>query len=129
MIEPEPRADAVAREVVDAALAVHRALGPGLLEAVYEQCLAHELGLRGTEVRRQVALPVEYRGLQLESGYRVDLLAGGAVIVEVKAVEALLPVHTAQVLTYLKLSRLPLGLLINFNVPMLKQGIRRFVRT
>lgn len=128
-MEPGSAAEAAAREVVDAAIAVHRALGPGLLESVYEQCLAHELGLRGVEARRQVAVPVSYRDLRLESGFRLDLLVAGTVIVEVKAVELLLPVHTAQILTYLKLARLPIGLLINFNVPMLKDGIRRFVRS
>ncbi len=129
MTGPGPAADAVAHKVVDAAMAVHRALGPGLLESVYEQCLAHELGHSGIAVTRQVVLPVEYRGLRLESGLRLDPIAGDQVIVEVKSVESLLAVHTAQILTYLRLSGMPLGLLINFNVPLLKQGIRRFIRT
>ncbi len=129
MTGPGPAADSVARRVVDAAMAVHRTLGPGLLESVYEQCLAHELGHRGSAVTRQVVLPVEYRGLRLESGLRLGLIAGDQVTVEVKSVESLLAVHTAQILTYLRLSGMPLGLLINFNVPPLKQGIRRFIRT
>ena len=120
--------EAVAALVVDAALAVHRELGPGLLESVYEQCLAHELESRGVAVQRQVAMPVRYRGIRVESGFRMDMLVGDRVIVEIKALETLLPVHTAQVLTYLKLAHRRLGLLINFNVPLLKQGIRRLVR-
>jgi GxxExxY protein len=125
--EPSAAADAVARQVVDASLKVHRALGPGLLESAYEACLAHELVLRGIAVRRQVPLPIEYEGLRLEAGYRLDLVAGDLVIVEIKAVEALSRLHEAQLITYLKLSGISLGLLINFNVPLLKDGVRRFV--
>jgi GxxExxY protein len=112
--------------VVDAALKVHRALGPDLLETAYEQCLAHELLTRGVAVRRQVVLPVVYDGVTLDAGYRLDLVVGESVIVEVKAVEQLLRLHEAQVLTYLKLSGLPLAFLINFNVELLKDGVRRF---
>jgi GxxExxY protein len=129
VIEPAAEDDAIARAVVDAAITVHRALGPGLLESVYEQCLAHELEQRGLRLPRQVAVPVVYRGIRIETGFRLDLLVADTVIVEVKAVETLLPVHTSQILNYLKLCDRPLGLLINFNVPMLKQGLRRFVRT
>jgi GxxExxY protein len=117
--------DALATVVVDAAFRVHKELGPGLLESVYEVCLAHELGKRGLPVERQVMLPVVYDGVKIEAGLRIDLLVGGKLIVELKAVENLLPVHKAQVLTYLKLSRHRLALLINFNVPLIKDGIKR----
>jgi GxxExxY protein len=106
---------------------VHRALGPGLLESAYEACLAHELSLRGLAVRRQVPLPIVYEGLTLEAGYRLDLLVGDLVIVEIKAVEGLLRLHEAQLITYLKLSGLSLGLLINFNVGLFRDGVRRLV--
>jgi GxxExxY protein len=114
-----------ARAVVDAAIKVHTSLGPGLLESVYEACLAHELGQRGLRVERQISLPVRYAGIVIEAGLRLDLLVEQCVVIEVKAVETLLPVHTAQLLTYLKLGGYPLGLLLNFNVPHLKQGIKR----
>ncbi|MGH6964682.1 MAG: GxxExxY protein [Phenylobacterium sp.] len=120
--------EAVARQVVDAALKVHRVLGPGLLESTYEHCLAHELGLRGVPVRRQVGLPIEFEGLRLDAGYRLDMIVGDAVVVEVKAVEALSRLHEAQLLTYLRLSGFRLGLLMNFNAVQLRQGLRRFVR-
>jgi len=106
---------------------VHKALGPGLLESAYEHCLAHELAPRGVEVQRQLALPVVYEGERLDAGYRLDLVVEGSVIVEVKSLDALAPIHDAQVLTYLKLSGLRIGLLINFNVVLLKQGIKRLV--
>ncbi|MFI4966241.1 MAG: GxxExxY protein [Caulobacterales bacterium] len=125
--EPSAEADAAARAVVDAGLKVHRALGPGLLESAYEQCLAHELGLRGVLVRRQVALPILYEGQRLDAGYRLDIVVADAVVVEVKSVEALSRLHEAQLITYLKLSGLRLGLLINFNVPMFRDGVRRIV--
>jgi GxxExxY protein len=111
---------------VDAGLKVHKALGPGLLESKYEHCLAHELQSRSLSVKRQVALPIVYEGLRLEAGYRLDLLVEDAVIVEVKAVDALTRVHDAQILTYLRLSGRPVGLLINFNVELFKQGLKRF---
>jgi GxxExxY protein len=117
----------IAREVVDAAFAVHRTLGPGLLESVYEICLAHELSKRGHGVVKQAALPVVYDTIKLEAGYRIDLIVDEVVIVEVKAVEALAPVHEAQLLTYMRLSNRRLGLLINFNTALLKQGIRRMI--
>ena len=125
--EPLPRGtEETARSILDAAIAVHRQLGPGLLESVYEICLAHELTKRNHAVRTQVALPVIYDTVKLEAGYRVDLIVDECVIVEIKSVEALAPVHHAQLLTYLRLSERRLGLLMNFNVPLLKQGIKRF---
>lgn len=128
MHEPIPgRTDEVARQIVDAAFAVHKALGPGLLESVYEVCLGHELNKRGLRVERQVLVPVVYDGMRLDAGFRLDMLVQTEVVVEIKAVEALLPIHEAQVLTYLKLSGHRLGLLINFNVPIIKRGIRRLV--
>jgi GxxExxY protein len=117
--------DSVATQIVDAAYKVHTAPGPGLLESVYEACLAHELHRRGLSFERQVVLPVEYEGLKLQTGLRLDLVVGGLVVVEVKAVDILLPVHKAQLLTYLKLSGHSLGFLINFNVPVIKEGIKR----
>jgi GxxExxY protein len=117
--------DRVARCVVDAGLKVHRALGPGLLESAYEACLVHELLKRGVAVQRQVSLPVAYDGLELDAGYRLDLLVADEVIVEVKAVESLSRLHEAQILTYLKLSRRRLGLLMNFNTCLFKEGVRR----
>jgi GxxExxY protein len=120
-------AERVVREVVDAGLKVHRALGPGLLEAAYEQCLAYELETRRLTVERQVPLPIVYEDLRLEGAYRLDLLVGRCVIVEVKAVEALSRLHEAQLLTYMRLSGHRLGLLMNFNVELLKQGLRRLV--
>ena len=120
-----PETNEVARQIVDAAFAVHTALGPGLLESVYEVCLAHELRKRGLTVRQQVVLPVHYDGVRLDAGLRLDLLVNDTVIVEIKAVENLLPVHKAQALTYLKLTGCRLALLINFNVPVIKEGIHR----
>ena len=106
---------------------LHRALGPGLLESVYESCLEYELNEQGFNVQRQVALPVNYKKVKLESGYRVDLLVEKKVIVEIKAVDEIVPIHKAQLLTYLKLSDLRVGLLINFNVEVLRRGITRVV--
>lgn len=115
----------VAKQIVDAAFNVHSALGAGLLETVYEVCLEYELIKRGLKVNRQVELPVIYDNIHLEAGVRLDLLVNQSVIIELKAVEFLLPIHTAQVLTYLKLSKHRLGILINFNVPLIKDGIKR----
>lgn len=112
-------------QIIGAAIEVHKALGPGLLESAYETCLCHELSLREISFERQRPLPIEYKGTKLECGYRLDLLVEGAVVVEIKAVEAIEPIHEAQLLTYLKLGGWKLGLLINFNVPVLKDGIRR----
>lgn len=117
----------ITEQILGGAIAVHRALGPGLLESTYEACLAYELVERRLRIDRQTALPVVYRGVRIDCGYRLDLVVEGTVIVEIKAVERLLPVHEAQILTYLKLSALPVGLLLNFNVPLMKDGIRRFV--
>ncbi len=119
--------DDISGEIVDAAMEVHTALGSGLLETAYEACLAHELSCRGLRVRRQVPLPVVYKGHEIDAGYRMDLLVAERIVVELKAVEKLSPVHEAQVISYLRLSGLRVGLLINFHVPRLKQGIRRFV--
>jgi len=120
-----PETDDIAREVVDAAFAVHKALGPGLMENVYEACLVHELAQRRLTAERQVSLPVAYRGIRLDAGLRLDLLVANRVVVELKATESVLPLHRAQVLTYLKLSGYRLGLLINFNVLRIKDGIER----
>jgi len=117
----------VARGVVNAAFSVHMSLGPGLLESVYELCLARELELRGYKIERQVCLPIQYADLDIPSGLRLDIVVEDCVIVELKAVEEILPVHKAQLLTYLKLSGYRLGFLINFNVPLIKQGIRRMI--
>ena len=114
-------------DIVGAAIEVHRRLGPGLLESAYETCLCRELHLRGIRFKQQVALPVEYRGLNLDCGYRLDLVVERSIIVEVKAVGRLLPIHRAQVLTYLKLTGYRLGLLINFNVDVLKNGVYRII--
>ncbi len=117
--------DMDAQQIVDAAFRVHRALGPGLLENIYEVCLVHELRKRDLHVVQQVSLPIVYDNVELETGLRLDVLVNESVIVELKAVERILPVHHAQVLTYLKLTGHRLGLLINFNVPLIKEGISR----
>lgn len=117
----------VSGQVVDAAIRVHSALGPGLLESAYEACLAHELRKRGLKVLTQVALPVVYDGATIDVGYRIDLLVEDGVIVELKAVEKVAPIHEAQLLSYLKLSGHKLGLLINFHVLHLKDGVKRMV--
>ncbi|HEU5209068.1 MAG TPA: GxxExxY protein [Longimicrobiales bacterium] len=117
----------ITASVIGAAIEVHRTLGPGLLESTYETCFAYELLCRRIPYERQKAIPIRYRGIAVESAYRVDFLVGGKVIVELKSVERLDRVHTAQVLTYLKLSGCRVGLLINFNVPLLKDGIRRLI--
>jgi len=113
--------------VLGGAMKVHSALGPGLLESAYEICLAHEITKQGLSIKQQVLLPVQYNGLKLDAGYRLDLLVHNKVIVELKAVEKLLPIHTAQLLSYLKLSQLALGYLLNFNVVHMRDGIKRVV--
>ncbi len=123
-----PEQDLIARQIVDSAFAVHTSLGPGLLESVYEQCLAFELGTRDIAVQRQVSVPVNYRGAQFQAGFRIDMIVGQLVVIEVKAAEKILPIHEAQLLTYLKLSGYRVGFLINFNVPLIKDGIRRMIR-
>ncbi len=117
----------IGRQVVDAALAVHRALGPGLLESAYEACLAEEIRRRGLETERQIAVPVIYGDVQIDVGFRLDLLVESRVVVEIKAIDALASIHSAQVLTYLRFSSLRPGYLINFNNTLLKNGLRRFV--
>ena len=117
----------ITHDIVGGAIEVHRRLGPGLLESAYETCLCRELLLRGIRFQRQLPLPVEYRGLQLDCGYRLDIVVERSVVVEVKALSRVLPVHRAQVLTYLKLTNLRLGLLINFNVEVLRSGLYRII--
>ena len=119
----DPRTSAI----IGAAIEVHRHLGPGLLESAYEECLCYELHLRAVAFTRQVRLPVIYKGLALDCGYKIDLIVRGEVVMELKSIEKILPIHQAQLLTYLKLTRKPVGLLINFNVPILTQGIVRRV--
>jgi GxxExxY protein len=119
--------NALSKQVVGAAFRVHTALGPGLLESAYETCLEHELRHRGLAVERQKQLPVHYDDVRVDAGYRIDLLVEGTVLIEVKAVQGFAPIHEAQVLTYLKLSGVHLGLLLNFNVVRLKDGIKRLV--
>jgi GxxExxY protein len=113
--------------IITAALKVHSAIGPGVLESVYKTCLAHELKQIGVTVLTEVALPVMYDGLRLDSGFRVDLLVEDLVIVELKCVDTLLPIHKAQLLTYLRLSNKPIGLLLNFNVVHMRDGIKRII--
>ena len=128
--EPIPReVEDLATQIVDAALEVHRELGSGLLESIYEVCLCHELSLRGVRFKRQADFPVHYRGLRLDAGLRIDLLVDDSIVVEIKTVESLLPLFEAQLLTYLKLANKRLGFLINFNVPLLKSGSKRLVRS
>ncbi|WP_038052626.1 GxxExxY protein [Thioalkalivibrio sp. ALJ1] len=120
--------DPISREVIGAAIEVHRELGPGLMESVYERCLAHELRQRGIECETQVPMPVAYKGETIEAGYRIDLLVRQCLMVELKSVDAINGLHKAQLLTYMKLARVDTGLLINFNAPVLKDGIRRLER-
>ncbi len=115
------------REIIGAAIEVHRHLGPGLLESAYQQCFAKELELRGIPYESESPLPLEYKGLRVHCGYRVDFLVANSVVIETKAVEAIAPVHEAQLLTYMRLGGWKVGLLINFNVLVLKTGIRRKV--
>lgn len=122
-----PSTQRLASVVLDAAFTVHRRLGPGLLESVYEQCLAYELTKRSVGIERQIALPVIYDDLRLDGGYRLDIWVERSIVVEVKAIEGLAPVHTAQLLTYLTLSNSRLGYLLNFNVALLKEGVRRLI--
>ena len=119
--------EAVATTVIDALVKVHRELGPGLLESTYQVCLAHELRTRGIEVRCEVVLPVRYAGVEIEAGYRIDMLIAESVVIENKSVQSLAPIHEAQLLTYLKLSGHRLGFLVNWNVPLIKDGIKRMV--
>lgn len=124
--DASPR-DPLTEKVIGLAIEVHRSLGPGLLESAYERCLCHELESHDILFRRQVPLPIAYKSVNLDCGYRIDLVVNEALIVEVKAVDRLLPIHDAQLLTYLKLSGLQTGLLLNFNAMVLKDGLRRLV--
>jgi len=126
-MEERERLNEITERIIGAAIAVHRALGPGLLESAYEACLVFELAERGLSVEQQKPLPLVYKGVKVECGYRLDLLVEGAVIVEVKAVDELAPIHDAQLLSYLKISGCRVALLINFNVRVLKDGLRRIV--
>ena len=126
-MEERVRLDKITEAIIGAAIEVHRALGPGLLESAYDACLAFELAARSLKVERQKSLPVVYKDVRLDCGYRLDLLVEESVIVEIKALEQLLPVHEAQLLSYLRLAGAKVGLLINFHVKALKDGIRRVV--
>lgn len=123
--DTETQRDSLTEEIIGAAIDVHRVLGPGLLESAYQECLCVELGLRNLRFSSQVALPVEYKGHLVDLGYRLDLVVENRIVLELKAVERLLPLHEAQLLTYLRLGHFSTGLLLNFNVPVLKDGIRR----
>ena len=112
-------------EIIGAAIEVHKALGPGLLESAYEECLCHEFKLRSFPFERQKELPIKYKGVKLDCGYRLDIVVWNKIILELKSCSELLPIHEAQLLTYLKLTNMKVGLLINFNVPVLKEGIKR----
>jgi GxxExxY protein len=121
------RSNQLSNRIIGAAIEVHRHLGPGLLKSAYEECLCHEFSLQGIPFERQKSLPVHYKGVQLDCGYKINILADKLVVLEVMAVEEIAPIHEAHLLTYLRLSDLWLGLLINFNVEVLKDGIRRIV--
>lgn len=123
----QKRDDPLTEKIIGAAIEVHRRLGPGLLESTYETCLCYELNLTGLKVKRQIPVPVFYRDIKLDSGYRIDMLVEGEVILEIKSVASLLPVHEAQLLSYLKHNGGGRGLLINFNVKLLKSGIKRLI--
>ena len=118
--------DLLTEKVIGCAIEVHRALGPGLLESAYQHCLVHELRLGGIAFQAEVAVPVEYKGLRLECSYRLDVIVENRLILELKSVDAILGIHEAQLLTYMKLTRIPTGLLINFNAARLVDGLRRF---
>jgi GxxExxY protein len=122
---PTQNLNTLTHDIIGSAIEVHRCLGPGLLESIYLECLCHELRMRNIVFDREVSVPLRYKGLILDHGYRLDLLVAGCIVVELKSVEKLLPIHEAQLLTYLKLKRLPLGLLLNFNVATLRAGIVR----
>jgi GxxExxY protein len=127
MSKSKEEIELIAKQLVDSMLAVHRELGPGLLESTYQACLAYELRDRGVEVRCEVELPVKYKGLEIEAGYRIDMLVADCIVIENKSVQALVPIHEAQLLTYMKLSGCRLGFLVNWNVPLIKDGIKRIV--
>ena len=118
----------LSHSVIGAAIEVHKSLGPGLLESAYEECLAHELEIRGMSILRQIAVPVVYKEVKLDCGYRIDILVEGQLVLELKSVDTLIPVHEAQILTYMRFAEKRLGLLLNFNVKVLKDGLRRYIR-
>lgn len=128
MVKKFAHEDEASREIIGVAIEVHKQLGPGLLESVYEDCTEHEFILRQMPYERQKKMPILYKGTPVGDGLRVDFLVGGLVVVELKAVEALTPLHTAQLITYLKLTGCKLGFILNFNVPVMRDGIRRVVR-
>ncbi len=119
--------ESLTENIIGAAIEVHKYLGPGLLESAYEECLCHELNLRGLKFERQKPIPLEYKGIKLDCGYRLDIVVEEKVVLEIKTVDAITPVHEAQLLTYLRLANLKVGLILNFNVPVLKDGIRRMI--
>lgn len=125
--DTETRRNQLTERIIGAAIEVHRALGPGLLESAYEECVCFELALTGLRFRRQVPLPVLYKGIKLDCGYRLDIIVEETVVIELKTVSQILPIHQAQLLTYLKLGGFRIGLLLNFNSPVLKDGIKRMV--
>jgi len=117
----------LSRQILEASLSVHKEMGPGMLEAVYESCLLQELTMRNIKVKSQVFLPLFYKGVELKKDFRIDILVESEIIIELKAVDVILPVHEAQIISYLKLADKKLGFLINFNVPLIKDGFRRFI--
>jgi GxxExxY protein len=121
------KSNSLSQQIISASIEVHRVLGPGLLESAYEECLCHELNHRSIQIKRQVPVPLIYKNIKLDCGYRIDILVEELVLIELKSVERLDPLHHAQVLTYLRLRNLWLGLLINFNVPVLRLGLKRLV--
>ncbi len=127
-MDTKGKANALSHDVIGAAIEVHKTLGPGLLELAYEECLCYELNTRGILFERQVKLPIEYKEVELSAGYCMDIVVDELLVLELKSVENLMPIHEAQLLTYLRLSEIWLGLLINFNVPILKHGIKRLVQ-
>lgn len=118
----------ITEKIIGCAIEVHKRLGPGLLESAYEECLSYELQNAGLRINRQVAVPVVYKEIKLECGYRIDILVENTVIIELKSIDAFAPVHEAQILTYMKFANKSIGLLINFNVSLLKEGIKRYIR-
>jgi GxxExxY protein len=123
----DPAINALTERIIGACIEVHRELGPGLLESAYEECVCHLLSVANMPYERQVSIPVQFRGIRLDCGYRLDIVVAHTAVVELKSIERILPVHEAHVLTYLKLSQNPVGLLVNFKVPVLKAGIRRII--
>lgn len=121
--------DKITENIIGAAIEVHKTLGPGLLESAYQECLFYELKILGYSVIKEISLPIIYKDIKLDHGYRIDLLVENKIVIELKTVEAFTDVHTAQILTYMKLGNFPLGLLFNFHTKLLKNGIKRFINT